>query len=112
MKTVYTCFTTDVIHEGHMNIINRAREYGKVIIGVLSDEAMVKFDRFPTIPYEERIELIRSIPGVDKVVKQRSVMYDEVIHELQPDYVIHGDNWLKGPTKAIRCNVEQLLAAY
>ncbi len=55
MKTVYACFTTDVIHEGHLNIIHKAKEYGKVIVGVLSDEAMVKFDRFPTICYDERI---------------------------------------------------------
>lgn len=112
MKTVYTCFTTDVIHEGHLNIIDKAREYGKVIVGVLSDEALVKFDRFPTISYDERIELVKSIPGVDKVVRQGSVMYDEVIHELHPDYVIHGDNWLQGPTRAIRDNVERLLTEY
>ena len=39
MATVYTCFSTDVIHEGHLNIINKATEYGEVIVGVLSDEA-------------------------------------------------------------------------
>lgn len=49
MKKVYTCFCTDVIHEGHLNIIKNAQQYGDVIIGVLSDEAVVKFNRFPTI---------------------------------------------------------------
>ena len=39
MKTVYTCFCTDVIHEGHLNIIRQASKYGEVVIGVLSDEA-------------------------------------------------------------------------
>ena len=40
--------------------------------------------------------------------------YDAVIADLKPDYVIHGDNWKRktGPTKAIRDNVEKLLAAY
>lgn len=112
MKTVYTCFTTDVIHEGHMNIINTAKQYGDVIVGVLSDEAMVKFDRFPTISFEERMEMVKGIPGVSKVIKQEKIMYDEVIAELHPDYVIHGDNWLTGPTKAIRDNVEKLLGEY
>lgn len=46
MKTVYTCFTTDVLHEGHMNIIKEAKKYGKLIAGVMSDEAMVKFGPF------------------------------------------------------------------
>ena len=112
MKTVYTCFTTDVIHEGHMNIINTAKQYGNVIVGVLSDEAMVRFDRFPTISFEERVEMIKGIPGVSKVIKQEEIMYDKVVAELHPDYVIHGDNWLSGPTKAIRDNVEKLLGEY
>ena len=112
MKTVYTCFTTDVIHEGHMNIINEAKKYGEVIVGVLTDEAMVKFDRFPTISFDERVEMIKATPGVDKVVTQDTVMYDAVIAELHPYYFIHGDNWLSGPTKAIRDNVEKLLGEY
>lgn len=112
MSTVYTCFTTDVIHEGHMNIINEAKKYGEVTVGVLSDEAMVKFDRFPTISFNERFEMIKAIPAVDHVIVQSEIMYDEVIAELKPDYVIHGDNWLSGPTKAIRDNVEKLLGEY
>lgn len=112
MATVYTCFSTDVIHEGHLNIINKATEYGEVIVGVLSDEAMVRFDRFPTISFEERMEMVRKIPNVSKVIPQTEVMYDHVIREIHPDIVIHGDNWLSGPLKAIRDNVEQLLLEY
>lgn len=112
MKTVYTCFTTDVLHEGHLNIINTAKRYGDVTIGVLTDEAMVKYNRFPTIPFKERMELFSNIPGIVRVIQQNTVMYDDVISELKPDYVVHGDNWKYGPIKAIRDNVESLLAAY
>lgn len=112
MPTVYACFTTDVIHEGHINIINEARKYGEVVIGVLTDEAMVMFDRFPSISFSERVELIKSTPGVDRVITQETVAYDDVINEIHPDYVIHGDNWLTGPMKAIRDNVEKLLLTY
>lgn len=112
MKTVYACFTTDVIHEGHINIINEAKKYGELVVGVLTDEAMVSFDRFPTISFEERIELVKNTPGVDRVIKQDKVMYDDVIAQIHPDYVIHGDNWLEGPTRAIRNNVEKLLSTY
>lgn len=112
MAIVYTCFSTDVIHEGHLNIINRASTYGEVIVGVLSDEAMVRFDRFPTVSFEERMEMIEKIPNVSKVIPQEEVMYDQVISELHPDFVIHGENWLSGPLKAIRDNVEQLISEY
>lgn len=112
MKRVYTCFCTDVIHEGHMNIIREARKYGDVIVGVLSDAAMIRFNRFPTISFEERVQLVRDLPEVSNVVVQDDVFYDKVIRDLKPDYVIHGDNWLSGPTRAIRDNVAGLLAEY
>lgn len=112
MKRVYTCFCTDVIHEGHLNIIHEASKYGEVVVGVLSDAAMIRFNRFPTVSFEERVQLVKDIPEVSNVVIQNDVMYDEVVAELHPDYVIHGDNWLHGPMKAIRDNVAALLAPY
>lgn len=112
MSIAYTCFTTDVIHEGHLNIIKKASEYGEVVVGVMTDETMIKFDRFPTIPFEKRMEMIEKIDGVSRVIKQETVMYDDVIPSLRPDYVIHGDNWLSGPLKAVRDNVEKMLSSY
>ena len=110
MKTVYACFTTDVIHEGHLNIIREAQKYGRLVVGVMSDAALVRFDRFPTISEEERIAMMKSLEGVSEVVVQKDVMYENIIRELRPDYVIHGDNWLEGPTRAIRDNAEKALA--
>lgn len=112
MKKIYTCFCTDVIHEGHLNIIRNAQKYGEVTVGVLSDAAMIRFNRFPTIPFEERMALVKGLEGVAQVIVQDDVMYDKVIAQLRPDYVIHGDNWLTGHMKAIRDNVARCLSAY
>lgn len=112
MKTVYTCFCTDVIHAGHLNIIEQARKFGKVVVGALSDEALIKYNKFPTISLQERIKLYEGLEGVDKVIVQKSMMYDEIIKDLHPDYVVHGDNWKEGPEAAIRDNVMQCLASY
>ncbi|MFG6355511.1 MAG: phosphoenolpyruvate mutase [Acetatifactor sp.] len=112
MKTVYTCFCTDVIHEGHLNIISRAREYGEVIVGVLDDRAMIRFNRFPTVSFEERVRIVSEIEGVSRVVVQDQIAYDQVIREIRPDYVIHGDNWVNGPMKAVRDRVESALGEY
>lgn len=112
MKIVYACFCTDIIHEGHLNIIKEAQKYGTVVAGVLSDFAMVRYNRFPTIPFAERLELIKNIPGVSRIVIQEDIMYDKVIKDLKPDYVIHGDNWKVGAEKAIRENVLKNLKFY
>ncbi len=112
MKTVYTCFCTDIIHEGHLNIIEHAHKLGKVIIGALSDKALIRYNKFPTIDQDERIRLYEKLDGVDKVVLQDDMTYDDVIRQLRPDYVLHGDNWKNGPEAAIRENVIRLLEEY
>ena len=112
MKTVYTCFCTDVIHDGHLNIIKHAREYGRVVVGCLSDKEMIRCTKFPTTTEEERIALYRSLEGVDEVVLQDNMLYDDTIEKIHPDYVVHGDNWKEGAEKAVRDHVEQLIAPY
>lgn len=112
MKTVYTCFCTDVIHDGHLNIIKEARKRGRVIVGCLSDEALIRYNKFPIIDQDERIKLYRSLDGVSEVVIQNDMLYDDAITLVQPDYVIHGDNWQIGPERAIRDHVEGLLRGY
>ena len=112
MKTVYTCFCTDIIHEGHLNIIEEAHKLGKVIVGALSDKALIRYNKFPTISQEERIKLYRSIDGVEEVVIQEDMMYDDVITLIHPDYIIHGDNWTNGPEAVIHSHVAELLSSY
>lgn len=105
MKKVYACFCTDVIHEGHLNILKEAAKYGEVIVGVLADEAMVRFNRFPTVPLEQRIRLVEETGLADRVIVQQEIMYDGIFETLRPDYVIHGDNWRNAPERLIRENV-------
>lgn len=112
MKTVYTCFSTDVIHEGHLNIIKEAQKYGSVVVGCLSDKASIRYNRFPTVPENERMELYKTIDGIDSVILQNDMLYDDVIEYLKPDYVIHGDNWKNGAELAIRSHVAELLSSY
>ena len=112
MKTVYACFCTDAIHEGHINIINNATEKGRLIVGVLSDSAMIRYNRFPTLSFEERLNIFKSLDGVSEVIVQEDIMYDSVIEKIRPDYVIHGDNWKTGSEAAIRQNVLDLLETY
>ena len=112
MKTVYTCFCTDVIHDGHLNILKHAKEYGRVVVGCLSDKEMIRCTKFPTTTEEDRMALYRSLDGVDEVVLQDTMLYDDVIEKIHPDYVVHGDNWKEGAEKAVRDHVEQLLSTY
>lgn len=114
MAKVYTCFCTASIHQGHLNIINAARKLGEVTVGVLSDKAAIRYNRFPVATIEERIAAVKTIDGVKEVVVQEDMLYRDVIERLKPDYVVHGDNWANpdAPEYAIRECVERELAAY
>ena len=112
MKKVYTCFCTDVIHEGHMNILEKAKSLGEVTVGVLCESQMIRYNRFPIKTTEERIEMIKSIPGVSNVIVQNTIMYDEVFEQLKPDYVVHGSNWNSPSMQVIHNNLLSLTEKY
>ena len=111
-RTVYMCFSSDMVHSGHISIINKAKRLGKLTIGVLSDEAVVSFKRFPLMPFEERKILFENINGVSRVVEQKTLSYANSLRELQPDYVVHGDDWKEGFQRPVRDETVAVLAEY
>ncbi len=111
-RVVYMCFSTDMIHSGHIAIIKKAQKLGKLIIGVLSDEAVASYKRFPLMPYAERKSLVENINGVAMVIEQKELSYAENIKALKPAYVVHGDDWREGFQKPIRDEVVELLSEY
>ncbi len=111
-RTVYMCFSTDIIHSGHIDIIKKAERLGKLIIGVLSDKAISSYKRFPLLPFEERKTMFKNIAGVYDVVEQKNLSYKENLEKYQPDFVVHGDDWVSGFQKPIRDEVVSILASY
>ena len=111
-RTVYMCFSTDMIHGGHIAIIRKAEKLGKLIIGVLSDEAVASYKRFPLVPFEERKIIFENISGVHSVIEQKTLSYADVLRKLRPTYVVHGDDWRDGFQRPIRNEVVDVLAEY
>ncbi len=111
-RKVYMCFSTDIIHGGHIAIIKKAQKLGKLIIGVLSDEAVTSYKRLPLVPASERKVMFENVAGVYKVVDQNTLSYKENLEALKPDIVVHGDDWCTGFQKPIRDEVVSILASY
>jgi len=102
MKKVYLVMTGDIIHHGHINIINEAKKYGEVIIGLLTDKAIASYKRIPLLDYNQRKIIIENISGVKEVIPQEELDYTKNLEKIKPDYVIHGDDWKEGIQKNIR----------
>ena len=111
-KKVYMSMSTDTIHNGHINIIEKAAKLGELTVGVLDDSVVANYKRYPLLSVDERMKIISSIKGVSKVIRQDSMSYKEVIQELKPDFVVHGDDWKEGVQKPIREEVIELLKEY
>ncbi len=111
-KLVYTCFCTDVLHEGHFNILRESKKLGRVVVGILCDSEMLRYNRFPTKTTEERVKMVEELQGIEKVIVQDKIMYDDIVKTLHPDYIVHGSNWTDPGMEVIRENILALLKKY
>ena len=111
-KLVYVGMSADIIHVGHLNIIDIANTYGKVCVGILTDEAVESYKRKPIQDFESRKKIVEHIKGVSFTVSQTTLSYRENILKLKPDYVVHGDDWKFGPQTGTRQEVINTLKEY
>ena len=111
-KTVYVGMSADLIHPGHINIIDIARAYGEVTVGLLTDEAIASYKRLPSLSFEHRKKIVENLKGVSHVVAQETLDYVSNLEQLKPDYVVHGDDWTSGPQKETRDRVIKTLGLW
>ncbi len=108
-KRVYLGLTADIIHPGIINIINEGAKHGQLIIGLLTDSAIVSHKRLPYLTYEQRKQVVENIKGVSEVVPQEDWSYIPNLKKLKPDFIIHGDDWKSGSLSKIRDEVIEVM---
>jgi phosphoenolpyruvate phosphomutase / 2-hydroxyethylphosphonate cytidylyltransferase len=108
-KKVYVGMAVDLLHTGHLNIIEEARKLGEVTIGLVTDKGIASYKRLPFMEFEQRKRIIENIKGVVDVIPQDSLDYVPNLKRLRPDYVVHGDDWKEGIQKVIRERVLETL---
>lgn len=112
MQTVYLGITGDIIHPGIINIINEGAKYGEVVIGLLTDSAIVNHKRLPYLSYEQRLQVVQNIKNVSEVIPQEDWSYVPNLLKLKPDYMIHGDDWKFNYLSKIRDDVYEVMKGW
>jgi len=112
LKTVYVAMSADLIHPGHLNILQRACALGSVTVGLLTDQAIASYKRLPYMTYEQRKAVVEFLKGVDRVVPQETLDYVPNLRKYRPDYVVHGDDWREGVQRRVRTAVINTLAEW
>lgn len=109
----YCGMCADVLHVGHINLLRSASSLGcRVVVGLLTDEAVASYKRPPLMPYGDRRVILESIRYVDEVVPQVSLDYSENLLRYLPRYVVHGDDWVSGVQGGTRSRVIEVLGGY
>ena len=109
---VYVGMSADLIHPGHLNILNKAAEYGEVMVGLLTDSAIASYKRLPFMSFEQRKLVIENIKSVSSVVVQSTLDYEPNLKKYKPNFVVHGDDWKEGVQKNVREKVIRVLSEW
>ena len=108
-KVVYVGLSADILHEGHINILRIASKYGRVTVGLLTDQAIASYKKFPYLNYKQRYATVKNLRYVNKVIPQKTLDYVPNLNLIKPNYVVHGDDWKRGIQKKTRLSVIKTL---
>ena len=108
-KTVYVPLAIDILHSAHINILKKAKKFGHVVVGLLTDKAISEYKQLPLLNYTERYKILEGVRYIDKIVKQDTWDYTNNIIKYDPDFFIHGDDWKIGIQKNQRKKVIKYL---
>ena len=99
MRLVYTAGTFDLLHLGHVRIIRAATGFGdRLIVAVSTDELVERYKgKRPVVPFDERMEMVRALRGVDAVVAQHDQDKFAAWERMQFDVWLVGDDWYGTP---------------
>ena len=111
-KIVYVGLSADILHEGHINIINTAKKFGNVVVGLLTDQAIASYKKIPLLSYKQREIILKNIKSITKVIPQKTLDYTDNLKLIKPDFVVHGDDWKKGVQKQTRLKVIKTLKGW
>lgn len=94
MTIGYTAGVYDLFHIGHLNLLKNAKGMcDKLIVGVTTDNLVTYKGKHSMIPYEDRLEIVRSIKYVDAVVPQDDMDKLTMCKKLGASYLFVGDDW-------------------
>lgn len=91
---VYTVGTFDLLHVGHLALLEYCFSLGEVAVGVASDEVVSSYKRNgPIVPLEQRMEMLKALRCVSIVRPYYELEYVSACKELHPDIFIIGEDW-------------------
>lgn len=112
MKKIYVSLIADLLHAGHIRVLEEAQRYGEVTVGLLTLEACGELNDIPYLDYDKREIVVKNLQSVTNVIPQTTASYKTNLLELKPDIVVHGDDWKNNNQSKYRQEVIETLAQW
>lgn len=109
MEKVYVSLIADLLHAGHIAILEEASKHGDVIVGLLTSTAISELGDTAYLKYQQRLEVLQSLKMVSEIVPQDTASYRKNLLKIKPSFVVHGNDWVKGPQSQYRTEVIDLM---
>ena len=112
MKLVYSYYVLDIVHRGHLLMMKNAKAIagpdGKLIVGILTDKAVMEKKPKPTTSFEERIELASAIKYVDLAVAQEAYSPLPNLMRIKPDILMESTSHDEKEIEKVREYMESI----
>ena len=93
MKIVYTYIVGDILHKGHLQYLKSARALGdKLIVGVLTDKAVMEKKSRPIIGFQERFDIVDGLESTNLVVAQNTYSPKKNLWSIRPDVLVESSS--------------------
>ena len=80
-------------HHGHIRLLKKASEYGKVIVALTSDKEVLKYKGYtPELNYSSRKEILISIKYVGEVIQSHWLITNKFLEKNKIDFLLHGED--------------------
>ncbi len=111
-KKIYVALIADLLHSGHIKLLEKASNLGDVTVGLLSQEACKELNDPPFLSYEKRKKVLDSIKYIKNIIPQTEASYRKNLINIKPDFVMHGDDWQRNEQRKYRQEVVNLLRGW
>ena len=94
---VFVPMSVDLFHHGHLNILLKAKKYGNVIVGLMTDKGIKSYkSKKPIINFNDRKLILKHLDCVNFIIKINNLNFSKIANKYKFDYCAHGTDWRQG----------------
>jgi len=96
-RSVFLTMCADGFHHGHINILEKAKKYGNITVGLMTDSAIASYKKKkPIIKFKNRKKILSYVNFIKKIIPVKSLNFVTIAKKYKFDYWVHGDDWKRG----------------